>query len=103
MAELRPAGVTTEEEPPGVVDLPQTFTELLEVWAPVQSETTQLLEEQLDTAFAAVGNKRLIKRTTGAKALNISRNLFRSMFHSQTGLVIHRSSSRMRPAEAIFD
>ena len=33
---LRPAGVTTEEDPPGVVVLPQTFTELLEVWAPVQ-------------------------------------------------------------------
>ncbi|WP_281640987.1 hypothetical protein [Aurantimicrobium minutum] len=35
-----PAGVTTSELPPGVVDRDHTSTELLFIWAPEQPEKT---------------------------------------------------------------
>ena len=50
---LRPAGTTTEDEPPGVVDRAQTSTELLEVWALVQSPATAAAVEQLPFAAKA--------------------------------------------------
>ena len=49
---LRPAGTTTEEDPPGVVDLAQTSTELFEVWAPVHKPASNSLDEQAEDANA---------------------------------------------------
>ena len=49
---LRPAGTTTEEEPPGVVERAQTSTELLEVWAPVHKPASNSLDEQAEDANA---------------------------------------------------
>ena len=76
---LRPAGTTTEEDPPGVVDLAQTSTELFEVWAPVQVPLCIEVNEHPDAANAGMATVALIKLVSSAAAL-VSRSLYRSTF-----------------------
>ena len=76
---LLPAGTTALLEPPGVVDLAQTSTELLEVWAPVQAPEREEEEEQLFvTATAGRDEKRIIPTAVTP----INRNFVLTKSHS---------------------
>ena len=77
---LRPAGTTTEEDPPGVVDLAQTSTELLEVWAPVQPPKTEAPDWQLFVeATEEVGEKEIKETKAAATHRSFRRSTHRSI------------------------
>ena len=77
---LRPAGTTTEEDPPGVVDLAQTSTELFEVWALVQSPATAAAVEQLPFAAIAVSFEAIGKASPRTKD-EVSSNFGQTTLH----------------------
>ena len=67
------------DEPPGVVDLAQTSTELLEVWAPVQVPEKTVAELHPDVAAIATSGITAAKKPT---IIALSRSLFQTKLHS---------------------
>lgn len=71
---------TTTEDPPGVVDLAHTSTELLDVWAPVHIPATAAAVEQLPFA-AKDGLIKTICESTPRTIDVVSRNFGQTTLH----------------------